>query len=437
MQVNFIAQPDLQLGELLNAGLARQPAPHRVVLVSAFVSLQAIRRLKGTLTVLHSQGAAIRVVTGVDMGGTCREVLQELATWPVEVFVFKNRRSGVIFHPKIYLLESADRGEIFVGSNNFTDGGFYSNYEGAVSVRFELPLEAQAFADAGQQLAKFINPQVPIGRRLDQEYLALLLTRRDIPSQADVRAQRINARIAQKSDEAAPDVFGFETTKGPPKLPIEVQEVVTAAIRNQLDDFLAANRKSRKSSTQRGVGGTVRRARRIESQGADITKLVPLAQIEPTAFYLELTATKGKTGHIPGEQRVPLEALNAAQEFWGWPSNYTESRNPRKGKGASGEERVYFNWRPVWRITTTNDPTKDVTKEVRMYFYKNSSDFRFYSSDLTNWANAGDIIRLVRSDDGTREFECTLAVAGTPEHAEWRALCRPGSGRSPRVFGFS
>lgn len=441
MQVNFIAQPEIQLGTLITAALTTTPRPNRVVLVSAFASFQAVLRLKSILCSLHTSGTSVRLVVGVDMGGTSKEVLKELATWPIEVFIFKNRRAGVTFHPKLYIVEAECSAEIFLGSNNLTDGGLYGNYEGAVQVSYHLPDEAPELSRARTQLRKFINPALPIGRRLDDEYLELLLLRRDIPDEAEVRRQRKAEGRHVNSTDSAADIFGYEQTKRPPRLPLEVQQVVLAAVRNQLDALSESRRQQqvRARVDRRGgaTGDGTFQATSTDELVIDMRTFEPLAQLTPESFFLELTATSGRAGKIPGEQRVPLEAINAAQEFWKWPDNYIESRNPRRGNSVGGEDRVYFNWKPKWRLRKIGSTADDVIKNIRMYFYQNSSDYRFYSSELTKWARAGDMIRLTRCEGLDYEYECVLAVAGTREHAEWRSLCPPRSIRSPRAFAFA
>ncbi|RQR34801.1 phospholipase D-like domain-containing protein [Burkholderia sp. Bp9142] len=443
MRIDFIAQPAQQLGNLLEAALASAVSPTRVVLVSAFASRQAVLRLKRRLHELHTGGTAVRVVVGVDMGGTSKEVLQELSRWPFEVFVFKNRKSGVTFHPKLYLVEAPTAGEIFLGSNNLTEGGLYRNYEGAVQVSYSLPDDAAEFATAKNQLSKFIEPGAPIGRILDNGYLQWLVARNEIPSEVEIRQGRRLARGAGTPQDEGASLYGFEPTAGPPQLPLEVQQVVIAAVRSQIDEL-----KEAKATAQRIRRAEERKSKKAAAPGSSVAlpvpetqpefvSLTPLAQIAPTAFYLELTATEGKSSEIPGEQRIPLEAVSAAQDFWGWPDNYVRSVNPRKGEGAGGEERVYFNWKPVWRVRSISDAAKEVINGVRMYFYQNSSDFRFYSGALVGWAKAGDFIRITRGENQPYTYDCALAIAGTPEHAEWKSYCPPATGRSPRLFGFS
>ena len=160
MELKLFSQPydGKQLGNELLAALDAVPRPSVITFISAFVAQQPLRRLKNRIHELHAAGATIRFVVGVDMGGTSREVLRELATWPIEVFVYKNRRSRVTFHPKIYLVESDARADLFVGSNNLTDGGLYTNYEGTAHISYSLPADRHLLAEAKEGLSRFLSP---------------------------------------------------------------------------------------------------------------------------------------------------------------------------------------------------------------------------------------------------------------------------------------
>ena len=438
MKVHFIAQPQVQLGTLLNAALNSTERPAGVVLVSAFASLQAVLRLKSKLLELHEAGTTVRVVVGVDMGGTSKEVLKELATWPVEVFIFKNRKGGVTFHPKLYIVEFAKTAEVFLGSNNLTDGGLYGNYEGAVQVTYALPGDAAELARAKTELGKFIDPAAPVGRKLDAEYVALLQLRKDIPDEMEARLRRKVARGNTPIEGPAADAFGFEETPRPPALPLAVKNVVIAAIQRQMaeqDKKKAAVRASAKKAAKAAAAANKPAPAAVPED--DIRDFVPLAQITPVAFYLELTTTNGAARNIPGEQRIPLEALHAAHDFWGWPGEYTERVNPRKGPTAGGKRRMYLERKPRWRVYVVGDPTKDITIGVRMYYVAANSDFRFHSGNLAKWATAGDLVQISAVEGKDYLYECALAVKGTPQHQAWQALCSPTSGKSPRMFGYS
>jgi len=136
--------------------------------------------------------------------------------------------------------------------------------------------------------------------------------------------------------------------------------------------------------------------------------------------------------NIPGEARIPLAAIKMAEDFWGWPESYERRDSPR-----GGEERVYYNWKSYWRIANAATPNIQNRQEVRMYMYKNSSDFRFYARPLVNaGADIGDIVKITRIASSDVDFECLLARKGTPEYAEWLPFCTIAVRQSQRSFGY-
>src|SRR4030042_2088231 len=114
MNVQYIAQPNIQLGKILAELLDTEPK--RAVFVSAFVGLQTIVRIKDQVLDLKGKGSDIRFIFGIDLGGTSQEVLDELIGWNVDVSIVKHRNPGHTFHPKLYLFEWENKVEITIGS---------------------------------------------------------------------------------------------------------------------------------------------------------------------------------------------------------------------------------------------------------------------------------------------------------------------------------
>ncbi|MDA3276324.1 hypothetical protein IPC692_11945 [Pseudomonas aeruginosa] len=434
MKIRFIAQPqeNIQLGSLLKDSLSEGKI-RAVTIISAFVSRATIIRLKDSLIKLHNAKAKIRIVVGVDMGGTSKEVLDELSNWPVEVFIFKNRKNGVTFHPKIYLIEKDNSAEVYIGSNNLTEGGLFKNYEGTAIVKYELPKDLEPYNEAKAELSKFLNPGLPVAKQLDKAFLEKLLLRSDIPSDAEARARAKKSRIVAKSDDN--ETFGFEATPGAKSLPIEYQDIVLAAVNQQLSDIKKFNRELKRKNKGIEDSSIVK---------TSLPEIEPIACVPATAFYMELNATKGAKGNIPGEQRVPLPAIWSAQEFWGWRENYTKDINPRKGKkqeqqDESKVDRIYYNWHAKWEILQIGNPSNHVpSKIIRMYFYENSSDFRFTCGEIAKWGDPGDIVKIEKIDNGFIDFKCQLAKKGTKEHAAWSLICKNNDkSHSKRGYGFS
>jgi hypothetical protein len=423
MDVEFLAQPDQRVGDLIDGVIIQHGVPREFVMVSAFASLPTVLRFKPKVAAVRAAGGDARMVLGVDLGGTSKEVLQEVAGWSIPITIVKNRMFGVTFHPKVYLLRWTGCAEIIVGSNNFTEGGFYRNYEVSSRIVFEFPGDTVAFAKGVSELERFLKPTGPTAFLLTPTYLASLLALPEIPSEAEARRTR-GEGTAKPALNRSPVVFGYEAVRPAPPLPTELQKLLLAARENQQAIFKKAI--SRIKAKAKGA-----------VPGDEIIpipqKPPPLAQIDPTAFYMTLAASKGATNPtIPGEQRIPLAAIEMAADFWGWDDNYDRDVSPKS--------RVYRNWRPMWRIWATDDPTNVITKEVRMYFYENSSDFRFYSGDLVRLnPSFGDIVRISRIDEQDLVYECVLARKDTPEYAEWLPLLvnEVKAGNSERRFGFA
>lgn len=409
MIVRHIAQPDQLHGQILKTLLAQIPPPRRVVIVSAFAGLQTVMRLKHSLLGLSESGASVRIVVGVDMRGTSREVLHELASWAqVEVFVYRNRRPGHTFHPKISLIESPSAADIIVGSNNLTEGGFFRNYEAASHITYSLPADAAAYAAACDELRRFLEPTLPLGLPLTPELYRILALRADIPSEAELQAERRRLRVGSNVGEPAvreaAEVFGFEAIPAPPPLPAQLLDALSDAVNLR------------------------RRA------GSHPPEAIPLitsrGQIAPASFYMTLPTLQGP--NIPGEGRIPLAAIGMAADFWGWPDSYERFESPR-----GGHERVYRNWRSHWQIANASTPGTFSRQEVRMYMYENSSDFRFYARPLVNeGADLGDIVKITRVALPDVDFECLLARQGSHEHAAWLPFCTNLVRNSTRRFGY-
>ena len=416
MDIDYIAQPDAQLGTTISAMLNSDTPASKVVFVSAFVSLQTIMRIKHQLADLRAIGTDVSFILGIDLNGTSQEVLQELLEWDVDVRIVKHRIPGHTFHPKLYLFEWDHQATIIVGSNNLTDGGLYKNYEGAVRVTYQLPAEVADFGSACNELSRFLDPTGPIVHQLTSVFLDRLIERGEVPTEAEARIGRdVTRRARARTATSGQSLFGAEEIPLPPPLP--------ASLLDRLVNEARTRRKSRRTSESQSYYG-------VQQATSLPTDNLPDDSILPAAYYMILPTLQGQT--IPGEARIPLDAVEMAKDFWGWPDNYTRMVGPRGN-------RVYWNWRPKWRVWSVEDPSEVAVQEVRMYMYEDSSDFRFYVRPLVNaGADLGDIVRIRRiaEPDGA-EYECVLSRKITPEYAQWIGNCTQAVRNSSRRFGYA
>ena len=415
MDVDFIAQPDTQLGKELSTMLDSDTPASKVIFVSAFVGFQTVMRVKQQLIDLKANGTEIRFVIGVDLNGTSQEVLKEILDWNIDVKIVKHRHPGHTFHPKLYLFEWEHRAVLIIGSNNFTEGGFFRNYEGAARITYRLPVEADRYASACNEMKRFLDPDGTTAYQLDSDFLDRLIARGEIPTEAEARIGRdLPPSVREGETNENEPMFGVEDFALPPPLPSDLLD--------RLANDARTRRRSRRSTQAQPANGTV------ESQGLLIDDQIddPLL---PAAFYMTLPTLQGS--NIPGEARIPLDAIEFAKDFWGWSHKYT--KDVRQGN------RVYWNWHPIWKIWSVESPTEVTVRQVRMYMYENSSDFRFYARPLVDaGADLGDIVRIRRiaDADGT-EYECVLARQTTPEYAQWIIYCTQGVRNSTRRFGYA
>lgn len=417
MNVDYIVQPDTQLGKMLSEMLDADPSPSRIVFVSAFVSLQTIMRVKQQLLELKGYGVDFRFVLGIDLGGTSQEVLKELLGWGIDVRIIKHRIPGHTFHPKLYLFQWDDIATIIIGSNNITEGGFFGNYEGAARITYQLPDDAEGFGSACAELSRFLEPDGPVAYELTAEFLDALIARGDIPTEAEARKGRDIAAETKKAKgkKAGEPIFGTEDIKTPPPLPADLIERLVKDVRKRRKASKKIARKAAKEKTEVAMP--------IDDEVSD--------SLLPAAFYMTLPTLQGE--NIPGEGRIPLEAIELAKEFWGWSYEYSKEVSPRAGK-----DRVYWNWRPKWRIWSVEAPGDVTVQEVRMYMYENSSDFRFYVQPIVKaGGDLGDVVRIRRIAESGAEFECVLARHGTPDYNEWIKSCTQAVRNSTRSFGYA
>lgn len=416
MFVDYIAQPDEQLGISLMDMLGSNPPASKIIFVSAFVSLQTIMRIKPQIVNLKEKTKTIRFVIGIDLGGTSLEVLKELISWGIDVRIVKHRIPIHTFHPKLYLFQWKDRATIIIGSNNITDGGFFGNYEGSARITYQLPEDLKHYSIAWEKLKRFLEPDGVVAYNLTEQFLGELIARKSIPTEVEIKESRhYKHKNKSKTENGGLPIFGTEDIPPPPPLPADLLERLVKNIRSR--------RKSSKSNPKNN--------KKTHESVLPIDENATSDFLLPAAFYMTLPTLQGPT--IPGESRIPLEAIELAKEFWGWPDEYTKKVSPR-----AGNERVYWNWRPNWRIWSVEDAANVSVQNVRMYMYENSSDFRFYVRPLVNaGGDLGDVIRIRRIADPDAEFECVLARKGTPTYDEWLGSCSQAARNSTRRFGYA
>ena len=229
MRVSTVVQPHQQLGHDIVDLLDSTERFSRIILVSAFVGLRTVLRLRDRLLQHFENGAELKLTVGIDLGGTSKEVLEELLRWECNVFVFHNPNPRATFHPKIYLFEKPDSATLFIGSNNLTDGGFYTNYETSSRYDFELPSDDDNYRNILQPLDTLINPHAgDVSQPLTDALIQTLAQRGALPSEVEARRSNRGRQRTTTGIETIPaNPFTPVTITLPPLLPRNQRQEAT------------------------------------------------------------------------------------------------------------------------------------------------------------------------------------------------------------------
>ena len=392
MQTEFLTQPDVRVGDLIDASMHASGVPTEFVIVSAFASLGTVLRLRPKILALKAAACDVRVVLGVDLQGTSKEVLQEVSSWGISVTIVKNKLFGVTFHPEIYLIAWKYKVEIMVGSNNLTDGGLYRNYEAASRTTYKLPDDESILLRARSKLARFLKPSGAVAAQLTPAYLAILLSLPEIPSEA--AAKRARAEGIPKRPPSK--VFGYEPIAPAPRAP--------------------------KGTLPPAPSPPV--PIKVAKKAPDSTKT--------DSFAIQVRA------HHNGEIFLSVTAALQNPAFFNWPFNGVTV--PKKAGNPSYPQ-------------VTPDPIVDIVVYgaaprallrlneygLNTVYYATKSEIRITASPLVTVMPDNSIMIMRKSEAPNRDYDIVVHTPASPYYPLWLDACdqsMPGGGKIPRKFGW-
>ena len=142
-----------QLGEFLKLECLKDYT--NMIIVSAFAKTSGVLRLKPILQQFKENGGVISSYIGCDANGTSYEALLNLFRLSDELIVVHDENPYITFHPKFYILHNNNKAWCFVGSNNLTGGGMWTNIE--FGTIFELDFLNNHDSQIMNQINKFIS----------------------------------------------------------------------------------------------------------------------------------------------------------------------------------------------------------------------------------------------------------------------------------------
>lgn len=189
----------------------------------AFVSTGGIKNIIDQLIAFREAGGEIKLYLGVNLNATSKEALEKLLEYQIESYVVFSPNS-IIYHPKIYTFEGAERKRAIIGSANMTEKGLFQNIEASVCVDFESTDEngSEFLADIYDHFNAIINQEHPSCQLLTEEVLEVLIESKVVLPEAIAREKnnKINKEFGQKESKVNTrllNLFGKLKAKRPPK----------------------------------------------------------------------------------------------------------------------------------------------------------------------------------------------------------------------------
>ena len=131
--MNLVNQPSKQsLGFLLIDKLESGEF-NSFKFIVAYAKTSGVSILQPAMEKFKNVGGTIKGVVGIDQNNTSYEALVALLSSCDELYIYHADDFVRTFHVKAYFLESGYDKWLSIGSNNFTAGGLFNNYEASLT----------------------------------------------------------------------------------------------------------------------------------------------------------------------------------------------------------------------------------------------------------------------------------------------------------------
>lgn len=369
--MKLIVQPyGEKLGNLLTEDLCS--GKYRSFIFSvAYAKISGVDALYDPIQTFCAAGGTVSATIGIDQKNTSYEALRAVLGFADPLFIFHNRSMSSTFHPKVYILAGEKHGKIYVGSNNLTNGGLYSNYEVASCEEFDLgvPESAETFANFVRSFNGF-RQESECCKRASEELIKQLYDDHMICTESEIR---LTSKKPGPTGAAAKGnaIFGTEPITG----------------KTKKHDFSHLAPETQIRSEYRPV---------VASQGAEVP--VPTTETEEVtgpakSFYKHLSKNDVDLKSSPGQIIIPITFKSFFEPL---------SDPQRTPKGAMQSER-YFNLR--------YENTNAIVENARVILYEPSplhprknSEVRFAirNREIFGTFEQGDVLVFTKVQQNTQ-----------------------------------
>ncbi len=340
----------------------------------AYAKTSGVDVLYDQLSAFLATGGNVYATIGIDQKNTSFEALRAILCLTENLFIFHNRNLASTFHPKVYVLAGEKYGKIYVGSNNLTGGGLYSNYEIASCEEFDLrmPEQAEGFSNMVRSLGAFYQ-ESPCCKRATEDLIKKLYYSHLVCTESEI----LVANKEGASATAAADTPG--------ESPVFGSEPITSCARTHDFSHLAPETVIREEYRST-----------VYTDGNNLT--VPSVSVIDSApaksFYKRLSRNDVDLKSSPGQIIIPI----AYKSFFD-----PLSEPQRTPKGAMQSER-YF--------TLKYENSGKIVENARIIFYvpsplhpRKNSEVRFAlrNREIFGTFEQGDVLIFTQAPQSSRE----------------------------------
>lgn len=201
--------------------------------IVAYAKTSGVNRLLPSMTDFKAMGGTILGVVGIDQFNTSYEALISLYNVCNELYIYHSEDPMKTFHVKAYSLDGGNTHWNAIGSNNFTAGGLFSNYEACT-----ISTENNAFVST--LFVSYSDISSPCCKKLTPDLIDLLLENNYIQKEKTLARQKVAEAKRQRSRPRTDIIFGrdpLQINSPKPSIPTVTKEPdkVSTIISNDKD----------------------------------------------------------------------------------------------------------------------------------------------------------------------------------------------------------
>lgn len=191
--------------------------------IVAYAKTSGVNRLLPYMSEFKTRGGIILGIVGIDQFNTSYEALISLCGICDELYIYHSEDSMKTFHVKAYSFDGNNMHWRAIGSNNFTAGGLFSNYEAST-------ISSEDNTSVSTLFENYSNTLSPCCKKLTVNLIDLLLEKKYIQKEKNLLRQKL-AELNNQHRRSSEDIlFGRDHVS----IPAAISRSRVPAIRDNI-----------------------------------------------------------------------------------------------------------------------------------------------------------------------------------------------------------